>query len=383
MRRNKKEEQARIVLIGPVYPYKGGIAHYTSLLYRELRQRFRVRLLSYKMQYPKILYKKEQKDYDNDLFRIPDAEFNINTANPVNWAATARYIRGLRPELVVIEWWHPYFSPCYWTICKLLRGIKIMFICHNVFPHERFLLDRILTKIVLKQGDYFVVHSSQDERDLAGIRPSAVCYRTVHPTYNAFRVQNMTKEEARGRLGLLTDMPVLLFFGFVRPYKGLKYLLRAMPGILKRIDNAKLLVVGDFAGDKETYTDIIKEEGISEKVEIHDGYIPDREVEKFFAACDVVVLPYESATQSGIAQIAYGFEKPVIATDVGGLSDVVVPGRTGRLVPPRDADALADAVIGFFEDGEASMFHSEIQREAERYSWKRLVSVIVELAGLS
>ena len=382
MRKNKGMRQTQIVLVGPVYPYKGGIAHYTSLLYKALQQQFSVRLLSYKLQYPRILYKKEQKDYNNDLFRISDAKFRINTANPINWVITARHIRRLRPDLVLIEWWHPYFAPCYWAICKLLSRVKVMFICHNVFPHERFPMDRFLTKMVLNQGDYFIVHSSQDEKDLISIRQNAVCHRTVHPTYNAFKIQNITKEEARRQLDIPSEAPVLLFFGFVRPYKGLKHLLHAMPGILERLHNARLLVVGDFAGDKEAYMDSIKGEKITGEVGIYDGYIPDRDVEKFFAACDVVVLPYESATQSGIVQIAYGFEKPVIATDVGGLPDVVVQGKTGYLVPPGDVDALSNAVIGFFEGREANMFSTEIRREADRYSWKRLVSVIVELTGL-
>ena len=375
-------EQAQIVLIGPVYPYKGGIAHYTSLLYRALSQTYKVRLLSYKMQYPRILYRKEQKDYDNDLFRIDDADFFINTANPVNWVKTVRYIRRLRPEMVLIEWWHPYFAPCYWAVCRLLGRTRVMFICHNVFPHERFPLDRLLTKTVLKQGDYFVVHSSQDEKDLVSICPDADYDRTVHPTYNAFKVQNITKEAARGLLRISADEAVLLFFGFVRPYKGLKHLLRALPEIRDRICNVRLLVVGDFAGDRQAYVDMIKEEKIEKEVAIYDGYIPDREVEKFFAACDVVVLPYESATQSGIAQIAYGFDKPVIATDVGGLSDVVIQGKTGHLVPPGDVDALSAAIIGFFEDGEAERFATEIRRESARYSWEKLVSVIAKLAGL-
>lgn len=375
-------KQARIVLIGPVYPYKGGIAHYTSLLYRTLKQQYDVQLLSYKMQYPKILYRKEQKDYENDLFRIPDAKFCINTANPINWVTTARHIRMLRPDLILIEWWHPYFAPCYWMICRLLGQTKVMFICHNVFPHERFPLDRFLTQKVLRQGDFFVVHSSQDERDLVSIRQDAVYHRTVHPTYNIFKVQNLTREEARRQLGMPMDVPVLLFFGFVRSYKGLKHLLHAMPRILRQLNRAKLLVVGDFDGDKEEYMNIVRQERIAKSVEVYDGYIPDKDVEKFFAACDVVVLPYESATQSGIVQIAYGFEKPVIATAVGGLPDVVMQGRTGYIVPPGDVDALADAVISFFESGEKEVFREEIRSEADRYSWDRLVSTITELAGL-
>lgn len=382
MQGDSKVEHTQIVLVGPVYPYKGGIAHYTSLLYKALKQRFTVSLLSYKMQYPRILFKKEQKDYSDDMFRVAEAQFYINTANPVNWVKTAGHIRKLKPELVLIEWWHPYFAPCYWTVCKLLGRTKVMFICHNVFPHERFLMDRFLAKKVLGQGDFFIVHSSQDEKDLASIRQDVSYCKTVHPTYNAFKVQNLSKEEARRQLNVSMDVPLLLFFGFVRPYKGLKHLLYAMPQVLKQLREARLMIVGDFAGDKESYLEIIRQEGTAGAVEVYDGYIPDREVEKFFAACDVVVLPYESATQSGIVQIAYGFGKPVIATDVGGLPDVVEQSKTGYIVPPGDADALAGAILQFFREGRAKEFSEAIRREADRYSWERLVSIVAELSGL-
>ena len=160
------DKKKKILLIGPVYPYKGGIAHYTGLLYRALSKENNVYMMSYKLQYPKFLFKKEQKDYSNDTFKIDNTDFYINTANPFSWIATAAKIRRMKPDLVIIQWWHPYFSPCYWTICKLLGKIKVLFTCHNVFPHERFPMDRFLTKHVLANGDYFIVQSSQDEADL-------------------------------------------------------------------------------------------------------------------------------------------------------------------------------------------------------------------------
>lgn len=368
----------KIVMIGPVFPYKGGIAHYTSLMYQNLIKYHDVSMISYKLQYPKFLYRKEQKDFENENFRVDGTEYLIHTANPFNWLSSAGKIKKLCPDLVIIQWWHPYFSPCYWVICKLLKRIKILFLCHNVFPHERFPMDRILTKHVLKQGDCFIVQSAQDEADLKSIRADAVYSKTVLPTFNAFKLQNMSSQKAREQLRLSGDKQVLLFFGFVRKYKGLTYLLQAMPRISRELPNVKLLIVGDFGSDKHEYLKMIQGRKIQEYIEIHDGYIPDKEVEKFFAASDVVVLPYESATQSGIVQIAYGFEKPVIASDVGGLPEVVIDEKTGFITKAKDSDDLAEKIIRFFNEKRADEFRNEIVNEADKYSWDHLSRIVEE-----
>ena len=370
------DKKKKILLIGPVYPYKGGIAHYTGLLYRALSKENDVYMMSYKLQYPKFLFKKEQKDYSNDTFKIENTDFYINTANPFSWIATAAKIRRMKPDLVIIQWWHPYFAPCYWMICKLLGKIKVLFTCHNVFPHERFPMDRFLTKHVLANGDYFIVQSSQDETDLKTIKKNAVYRKTVHPTYNAFKLQNLTMEQGREQLGINADEKILLFFGFVREYKGLKHLLRAMPQVTEKLSDVKLLVVGDFAGDKDDYLKIIQELKLESCVNIYDGYITDKEVEKFFAASDLVVLPYESATQSGIVQIAYGFEKPVIATDVGGLPEVVLNDKTGYIVAPQRSDELSKSIVNFFSLNKQESFKKGIQEEAYRYSWECLIEQV-------
>lgn len=369
----------RIVLIGPVYPYKGGISHYTGLLYRTLSKESEVILVSYKVQYPKILFKREQKDYSNQTFKIDDTQYLINTANPINWIISAKKIKKLHPDLVIFQWWHPYFSPCYWTICKMLKHIKIMFTCHNVFPHERFPADHFLTRRVLSKGDGFIVHSIQDEEDLHSIKKEAICTRTVHPTYNAFKINQLSKEKSRKILNIKDNEKVLLFFGFVREYKGLKYLIEAIPTVIEKIPDIKLLVVGEFAGDKDKYLDIMQREKVEEYIQIYDGYIPDQEVEKFFAASDIVVLPYISATQSGIVQIAYGFEKPVVVTNVGGLPEVVKNGKTGYVVEAENSEAIAQAIIKFFESDNREAFESAIQEEADRYSWDNMSKKIYEL----
>ncbi len=366
----------KIVVIGPVYPYKGGISHYTGLLYRALCKTNKVEMVSYKMQYPHFLFKKEQKDYSNDKFRIEDTKFWLHTANPFNIVQTARKINKLKPDLVILQWWHPYFAPCYWILTSFLRNTKVMFVCHNVFPHERFPMDRLLTRIALSKGDGFILHAESDVHELQKIKKNARYKVTVHPTYNAFRLTGMGQKEAREKLGLSEEEKVLLFFGYVRPYKGLEYLLKAMPQICKKTENIRLLVVGEFGDDREDYMRLIENLGIDDFLQCHEGYIPDKEVEKFFAACDLVVLPYVSATQSGIVQIAYGFEKPVLATNVGGLPDVVLDGKTGRLVAPGNPAALAEAVVDFFREDRREMYKKNIEEQAYRFSWDRMRETI-------
>ena len=376
-----KEEGKKIVLIGPVYPYKGGISHYTGMMYRALSKKYQTYMVSYSFQYPKLLYKKEQRDYTNDSFRVEDTKYWIHTANPVNWMHAASKIKRLQADLVIIQWWHPYFAPCYWALTRMLGKKKIIFVCHNVFPHERFPLDRMLTKMVLKRGNAFIVQSGKDADDLQTILPGAKYEQAVHPTYNAFKFENMSKERARELLNVTEKEKVLLFFGFVREYKGLKYLIQALPRITERCEDVRLFVVGDFGGaeNREAYEKLMEENAVRSHITICDGYIPDREIEKFFAACDLVVLPYVSATQSGIVQIAYGFEKPVMVTNVGGLPDVVEDGKTGYVVEPENSTALADAVVRYFKENREKEFEENVKKEAYGFDWDRMVEAVERL----
>ncbi len=366
----------KIVMIGPVYPYKGGISHYTGLMYRELEKRCDVEMISYKMQYPRFLFRKEQRDYSNDSFRIENAEYILHTANPVNIIKTARHIRRQRPDMVVIQWWHPYFAPCYFLLTRFTGRQNVVFICHNVFPHERFPMDRFLTRLALKYGGHYIVHARDEAEELRKIKKNPDYVVTPHPTYNAFRFEGMSQAQAREQLQISPEERILLFFGYVREYKGLKYLMRAMPEILGEDEKVRLWVVGEFGADREEYRRLIHELGIRNRIRVVDTYTPDREVEQYFAAADLVVLPYTSATQSGIVQIAYGFTKPVIVTNVGGLPDVVEDGRTGYVVRPESPEAIAEAVLRFFRENQARRMEKNIEEESYRFSWERMGDVI-------
>lgn len=370
----------KIAMIGPVHPYKGGIAHYTDLLCRALREDGNeVQLYSFKFQYPKLLYKKPQKDMKSSGFGTNDADFCIHTLNPFNWIKVAGRIKKQKPELIILQWWHPYFAPCFWSICKLLRREKILFVCHNVFPHERFPLDRLLTKWTLGCGRYFITQSKMDARDLLSVKHDAVYRVTPHPTYGMFCRQGMSMQKAREQLQIEQGQRVLLFFGFVRKYKGLQYLLEAMKLLKERDFKVQLWVVGDFGEDKDEYVEQIRTFEIGDQVQMVQGYVPDDEVEKYFAASDLVVLPYLSATQSGIVQIAFGFEKPVLVTEVGGLPDVVTNGKTGYVVEPRSAEMIAEAIMDYYINNRREAFVSQIEKEKDRFSWKTFVDTLMEM----
>lgn len=370
----------KIAMIGPVHPYKGGIAHYTDRLCRALREDGNeVQLYSFKFQYPKLLYKKPQKDMKSSGFGTNDADFCIHTLNPFNWIKVAGRIKKQKPELIILQWWHPYFAPCFWSICKLLRREKILFVCHNVFPHERFPLDRLLTKWTLGCGRYFITQSKMDARDLLSVKHDAVYRVTPHPTYGMFCRQGMSMQKAREQLQIDQGQRVLLFFGFVRKYKGLQYLLEAMKLLKERDFKVQLWVVGDFGEDKDEYVEQIRTFEIGDQVQMVQGYVPDDEVEKYFAASDLVVLPYLSATQSGIVQIAFGFEKPVLVTEVGGLPDVVTNGKTGYVVEPRSAEMIAEAIMDYYINNRREAFVSQIEKEKDRFSWKTFVDTLMEM----
>lgn len=372
-------ELKKIVVVGPVYPFKGGIAHYTGLLIKNLRKKYDVEAVSFKMQYPKLLFKKEQRDYDNKSFEVKDTKYLINTANPFNIIKSAKEINKMQPDLVIIAWWHPYFAPCYQILCNHIKNAKIAYICHNVLPHERFPMDKFLSKGTLKKADFCIVHSTEDGEDLKRILPKMPWKKNMHPTYNAFKIRGITREEARNELGISSDEKVLLFFGYVRKYKGLIHIINALPQILEKQDNLKLYIVGDFGKDKEEYLSRISELGVAENIVIKDGYVPDTGVEPYFAAADINVCPYESATQSGILQIAFGFGLPAVVTNVGGLPEVVMDDKTGYVVEPLRPDLLSQAINKCFEDGNIDRLRKNVEDDAYRFSWDRMTETIEEL----
>ncbi|MEK6565584.1 MAG: glycosyltransferase, partial [Bacteroidota bacterium] len=274
----------------------------------------------------------------------------------------------------------PFFAPCYGVIARQVKkrtGAKILFICDNVIPHEKRPGDTMLTRFAFRAVDFFIVQSKAVERELLAFHPSAQYRFVPHPVYEIFG-RSLRKSEARKKLRI-REKRVILFFGFVRKYKGLHTLLDAMPRMLEKI-KLRLLVVGEFYGDERVYRKQISDLGLEQNVLVYSEYVPNVDVGMYFSACDVVVLPYVSATQSGIVQIAYQFDKPVIATGVGGLAEVVLDKKTGFIVPPENPNALADAVVRFYKEKREQLFRANVLKEKKKYSWNTLVKGIEQLA---
>jgi len=374
----------KIVMLGPVYPYKSGIAQYTGAMCAALSREHEVRAVSFSMQYPKLLFRHTQKDEGNTTFRYEPVSYPLNTVDPVSWRKTAKQIIREDPDLLIVQWWHPWFAPCYAEILRIIRKkaerTKVFFVCHNVLPHEGFPMKDRLTRKVLAKGDAYIVHSKQDAEDLQRLVENPRFVHTVLPTFNRLKKRDLSREEARRALGIPEGQEMLLFFGYIREYKGLKHLIHALPAIRAARPWAHLYVVGDFwENNKEEYEQLIRETGTAEEITLVDGYLPDDEVEPYFAAADLGVLPYESATQSAVVQVAYSFGLPVVATEVGGLPEVVLDGRTGFVVPPKDAEALAKAVVRFFKEDRTAEFREHIKEDDSRYSWDRMVEHVDKL----
>lgn len=371
-------------ILGPVVPLRGGIAQYTTLLAEALEKREPVRVFSFSRLFPSFLYPGRSQRQDKAMLATPaNVEFCLDSVNPITWKRTANKIIASKPDLLIVPLWTTFLVPTLYSVVSVVKrhtATKVLFICHNVMPHDVSNAHLQVMKALLKRGDFALVHSDYEREMLGKEVPRLKVVKHFHPIYEFFarpaQVHDVSDEDARSNLRIPKDKLLMLFFGFVRPYKGLGVLLRAMPEILKSVD-ASLLIVGEFWKRREPYDRAIADLGIVDSVRIIDRYVPDNEVALYFRASDVVVLPYREATQSGVVQIAYGFRKPVITSDVGGLPEVVEDGKTGYVVSREDPAKLAAAVLRFAEDRGRVDFTSNIEAIADRFSWDRLCEVIM------
>ena len=372
----------KIVLLGPSYPFRGGISHHTTLLYENLKKKHDTVFVSFLRQYPQFLYPGQtDTDPSKNSFGTDDNIRIFDSLNPLSWLKTAKIVVSEQPDLFILPWWVAFFTVPYISIVKYVKrfsNTKILFICHNVVEHESSFIKKICTKLVLKNGDFFLVHSGEDKKNLGAIIPHPEVRQTFHPIYDIFKEKStvIDKIEAKQSLGLTKDSKVLLFFGFVRPYKGLRYLLEAMPELIKIDHDYKLLIVGEFWKDKKEYFDIIETLNLNAHVKVIDKYVPNEDIPVYFYGADIVVIPYVSATGSGIAQMAYGFEKSVIVTDVGALPEIVDNGKTGIVVPPENPEKIAEAVISLFTDKKYLEVEKNIRENNYKFSWDYFVEVI-------
>ncbi len=375
----------KVVIFGPAYPFRGGISQFSQVLARSLSQGgHEVKLVNFKKQFPKILFPGTTQFDEKAQAHAISTERVFTLWNPLTWLETARAIRRYEPELILFAWWMPFFGVGYWAVAKLLgklyRG-RLVFLLHNVIPHERRFGDVFFSRLALNQSRSYLALSRAEEKEMHRLFPQVPkgnIYYSPHPLYDNYAPYKGSQADARRELGL-TSSRILLFFGFVREYKGLDVLLRAMPQIRQRYPDLTLAIVGEFYQDRAKYDDLIRDLKIESAVLVHSGYVSGNDVGTWFAACDVVVLPYRSATQSGIVPIAYALSTPVITTDVGGLGEVVLHGTTGFVVPPEDPVALAEAVGQFYEKGGRPAFEQSVKSHQKDFSWETMRTMIEKI----
>lgn len=367
----------RIDLLGPVHPWRGGIAHYTTRLARQfVDEGHDVRVVNLTRQYPDALFPGQtQRDEHASAFVI-DSEQLVDSASPRSWWRAGQRVARRRPDLLVVQWWHPYFAPSFGTIARRARAsdVETVFVCHNVLPHESSPADAVLARYAYGGADRFVVHAESEVPRLQRLvwRPHvAVC---PHPVYDVFGGHEGTRDDARAALGL-EGPRWLLFFGLIRPYKGLDILIDALARVRERLD-VRLMIAGEVYGDVAPWQAQIDRLGLGEAIRFEPRYLANDEVPVWMAASDAVVLPYRHATQSGIAQVAYACDRAVISTRVGGIPDVVRDGETGLLVPPEDPQALADALVRLYDDDLRDGFEAGVRAHVARLGWGRLSAAI-------
>lgn len=362
----------KIAVIGPTAPYRGGIAHHGNMVVRTLRGRgHEVDAITFSRQYPKRLYPGAFQEEEGEEFADIRAERLIDSMNPFSWSTTARILREREYDLYLTRFWIPLFGL---TFGRIARGVgggapggRVITIIDNLYPHEKRPGDAFLRDYQFRYCNGAITQSGTVHRQFKETYPSIPERMLPHPVYENFG-ETIDKVEARRRLGL-PEGKLILFFGFVRRYKGLDLLLEAMPAILQRTPGVRLCVVGEFFDDPEEFKSIVRRHGLDDSVLFFDRYVPNEEVAEWFSACDLLVLPYRSATNSGIVQIGYNFALPAVVTDVGSLSEVVVHEKTGLVVPDAEPQTLADAVARGLEPESAQKMREGIVDERSKYSW--------------
>lgn len=378
------DAKKKIVLVGPAYPYRGGNALFVAHTYEALKTHFDLNIYNYKLLYPSLLFPgTTQFDTSTQqVKRVPNKRL-VNSINPFNWFAVAGKLKKENADLVIFDWWHPFFGFCHSIISCLIRKKyknKILFITENVVSHEDNFIDRFLTRFGLRNASKFLTLSGIVEKDVQQYAEGKKVYRSELPIYDCYQQnKKINLQKTKEELGFNKDSIVLLFFGYVRKYKGLDIIIEAFPKILSDIPEARLLIVGEFYDKPAPYLELLKKLGVEDKAKVVNEFVPNEEVAKYYEVSDVVILPYRSATQSGILNVAYGFNKPVIVTDVGGLAEFVEEGKTGFVVKPDSPDAIVEGVKNLINIKNEVDFAGHINELNKKNRFNQLPEVIKQI----
>ena len=368
----------KITIIVTAYPYRGGLSAYNERLAREfIAQGDDVTIETFTLQYPDFLFPGKTQYSTEPAPESLHIVRSVSSVNPFNWISVGKRIAKQTPDLLVVNYWLPFMSPCFGTIARYVRRngkTKVMSILHNIIPHEKRFFDKPLSGYFVRAVDGFVAMSQSVLTDLEQFDTKKPRAFYPHPLYDNFG-QKKTRAQALAALGLDASFSYILFFGFIRDYKGLDILLEAMADERLRQKNVKLIIAGEFYNNPDRYFELEKKYGIGDKLIWRNDYIPDAQVSSYFSAADIIAQPYKSATQSGVTQIAYHFEKPMLVTNVGGLSEIVPNGKVGYVVEP-DAKEVADALCSFYENDRIAFFEENIREEKKKYAWSGMTDTI-------
>ncbi len=372
----------RIIILGSAYPLRGGgITTFNERLALEfVKEGHDVIIYTFSLQYPSFLFPGKTQYSSDPAPANLHIKIKVNSINPINWIKVGRELKFLEPDLIIIRFWIPFMAPCLGTIARFAKRnnkTKIIGILDNVIPHERRVFDKSLIKYFLTACDGFVTMSNHVLNDLFQFVKNKPAVMIAHPVYDNFG-DIVNRDEACHRLKINPEYQYILFFGFIRKYKGLDLLFQAMADDRFINTKIKLIVAGEFYEDAAPYHALIEKHNISERLILKTDFIDDKEVKYYFCAADLVVQPYRAATQSGISQIAYHFEKPMVVTDVGGLPEIVHDGKTGFVVN-RDPVEIASAILRFFEGNYSKLMLSEVQEEKKKFQWSTMTSGILKL----
>ena len=375
-------KKLHIAIVGPAHPYRGGLASIMETMAREYQRRgYRVDILTFTLQYPALLFPGKSQTVDTPPPTDLSIERKVSTINPMTWWQVGRKLCKLRPDIVLMKYWTPFMAPCFGSIARLARKnghTRVICQIDNVEPHEHHITDKMFNRYYLRSVDGFIYMSEQVHGELTTYTHAPALF-SPHPMFEHFG-ERKERTEACNALGLDPGTRYALFFGLIRDYKGLDTLIEAWAKF--RRSGHKLLIAGEFYASRDKYIDLIERLGLQDDIILHDHFIPDNEVANYFSVSDCVVLPYKTATQSGVTQIAYNFRTPIIVTDVGGLKEIVPDGVVGYVVDS-SVEGVVDGLNRIYEQGRLDEFTHNMEHERKRFSWAAMCDKIEEVYDLT
>ena len=373
-----EQHKLHIAIVGPAHPYRGGLASIMETMAREYQRRgYRVDIITFTLQYPSLLFPGKSQTVDTPPPADLNIERKVSTINPMTWWQVGHQLCKLRPDIVLMKYWTPFMAPCFGSIARLARKnghTRVICQIDNVEPHEHHLTDKMFNRYYLRSVDGFIYMSEQVHGELKAYTQAPALF-SPHPMFEHFGPRR-ERSEACNALGIDPNMRYALFFGLIRDYKGLDTLIEAWAKF--RREGHKLLIAGEFYASRDKYTSLIQHLGLQDDIILHDHFIPDSEVANYFSAADCVVLPYKTATQSGVTQIAYNFRTPIIVTNVGGLKEIVPDGVVGYVVDS-SVEGVLNGLERIYEEGRLDEFTHNMEHERKRFSWAAMCDKIEEV----